>query len=165
MSKKIISIFVILLLVSCNNTNTEKDVIREKIEQAIKSNSFLKDSRLRNFEYEIIHIKIEDFFGNTLLERNLRSNKLLLQEAIQYKEGVRIENGFLTDWARENIDYFFESTARAIDRQKINLSLMKALFTDKKYKVISRGYVFEGRLRTYFHIYLNDRFEIIHFYW
>lgn len=163
-----ISIVVVISLLSCSNRKTEKDIISEKIEQIVKSSELFKDSDLSKFEkYEEIQIKYNELPSYRAILSDIETYNTLLEEASKIKQGVKIENGLLGNYSKENIDVYIKGVTEELNRKKYRLSTLERLCTDKMYKVICEEHMTFGRnktlLITHAHIYLNDKYEIVDF--
>lgn len=172
MNMNIIRITTVLLTISltfsCNEKKPPKDIVSEKIELAVKSSDFFKDSELTDFKkYEIVNIKFEELPGYKIKLSDLKTYNSLLDEAFRLKNGEKIENGQLGDYSKQNLDKYIKTVENEIENKKYRLSLMKSLCTDTMYKVICTEHIKfvdnDRGLLTHAHIYLNNKFEVVDF--
>jgi hypothetical protein len=158
----------VCLAFSCNERKPPIDIVSEKIELAVKSSNFFKNSELTDFKkYEIVNIKFDELPGYKTRLSDLETYNSLLDEARRIKNGEKVEKGQLSDYPKENLDNYIETVETEIGNKKYRLSLMEKMCTDTMYKVICKEHMkFNGNgsgLLTHAHIYLNNKFEVVDF--
>jgi hypothetical protein len=158
-----IAILTLFLTSSCKDKKTHQDIISQKIELAVRSSSFFKDSELSEFKkYEIISIKLEELPNYKRKLSDIETYSSLLEEAVRLKRGDKVENKRVGDFSKEELDSYISMVENDIANSKYRLLIIEKMRTDTMYKVICKERMQIGLL-TSAHIYLNDKFEVVDF--
>lgn len=136
----------------------------KKIESAVRSSAFFKNSELSNFKkYEIVKIKLEELPGYKTKLSDIETYNSLLKEALQLKRGEQVENKRVGNLSKEELDSYITITEGEIAKKKQRLLVIEKMHTDTMYKVICKEHMKNIGLLTTAHVYLNDKFEVVDF--